>query len=108
MVVSEQLIFEEFLATVSFKRSSDINGYSSTKIQFSFVPIKLAKIYQKFTLFFENQDYTKPIAIEVKGRCVDVPIYVAQEEYNMQVLVYDQFYREKIVLHNRGSNAMKI
>lgn len=44
----------------------------------------------------------------MKGRCVDVPIYVAQEEYNMQVLVYDQFYREKIVLHNRGSNAMKI
>jgi hypothetical protein len=39
---------------------------------------------------------------------VDVPIYVAQEEYNMQVLVYDQFYREKIVLHNRGANAMKI
>lgn len=72
------------------------------------MPIKLTSIYQKFTLFFENQDYTKPIPIEVKGRCVDVPIYVAQEEYNMQVLVYDQFYREKIVLHNRSSNPMKI
>jgi hypothetical protein len=26
----------------------------------------------------------------------------------MNVLVYDQFYREKIVLHNRGANAMKV
>lgn len=24
------------------------------------------------------------------------------------MLVYEQFYREKIVLHNRGANAMKI
>jgi hypothetical protein len=53
-------------------------------------------------LFFENQDYTKPIVIMVQGKCVDVPIYVEQEEYNMNVLVYDQFYREKIVLFNRG------
>jgi len=34
----------------------------------------------------------------VKGRCVDVPIYVEKPEYNMNVLVYEQFYREKIVL----------
>jgi len=37
-----------------------------------------------------------------------VPIYVEKEEYNLNVLVYDQFYREKIVLHNRSANPMKI
>ena len=37
-----------------------------------------------------------------------MPIYVEKEEYNLNVLVYEQFYREKIVLHNRGANAMKI
>lgn len=78
------------------------------KIQFTFVPVKLTEISQTLTLFFENQDYTKPIVIKVQGKCVDVPIYVEQEEYNMNVLVYDQFYREKIVLFNRGQNAMKI
>lgn len=56
----------------------------------------------------QNQDYTKPIPITVKGTCVDVPIYVEKEEYNLNVLVYEQFYREKIILHNRGANAMKI
>ena len=44
VIVSDTILFDEFLTTVSFKRSSDIDGYSSTKIQFSFVPIKLATI----------------------------------------------------------------
>jgi hypothetical protein len=59
------------------------------KIQFTFVPVKLTEIKQTLTLFFENQDYTKPITIKVQGKCVDVPIYVEQEEYNMNILVYD-------------------
>lgn len=70
--------------------------------------MKLTTVSQKFTLFLENQDYTKPIPITVNGTCVDVPIYVEKEEYNLNVLVYEQFYREKIILHNRGANAMKI
>ena len=70
--------------------------------------MKLTTVSQHFTLFFENQDYTKPIPITVRGTCVDVPIYVENEEYNLNVLVYEQTYREKIVLHNRGANAMKI
>ena len=64
--------------------------------------MKLTEVNQRFTLFMQNQDYTKPIPIEVRGTCVDVPIYVEKEEYNLNVLVYEQFYREKIILHNRG------
>jgi len=72
------------------------------------VPYKLNDIHQKFTLFFENQDYARPIPIDIKGSCVDVPIYVAKEEYNLNIVVYEQFYREKIVLYNRSPNSMKI
>lgn len=70
--------------------------------------MKLTDVSQRFTLFLENQDYTKPIPIQVSGTCVNVPIYVEKEEYNLNVLVYEQFYRENIILHNRGANAMKI
>ena len=70
--------------------------------------MKLTDMFQNFTLFIQNQDYTKPISITVQGSCVDVPIYVEKEEYNLNVCVYEQFYREKIILHNRGSSAMKI
>jgi len=38
------IVFNEFLATVSFKRTSEIDGYSNIKIQFTFVPIKLTEI----------------------------------------------------------------
>ena len=107
-IPTEADIFDEFLAQVSFKRTTEIDGYSSTKIQFTFIPMKLTEVSQRFTLFLENQDYTKPIPITVRGTCVDVPIYVEKEEYNLNVLVYEQFYREKIILHNRGANAMKI
>jgi hypothetical protein len=54
-----------------------------------FVPYKLTSIAQDFTLFFENQDYTEPISVSIRGQCVDVPIYVEKEVYNLNVLVYE-------------------
>ena len=85
----EELVFEEFLAQVSFKRMTEIDGYSEAKIQLTFVPYKLTSVSQDFTLFFENQDYTEPIAFSIRGACVDVPIYVEREVYNLNVLVYE-------------------
>lgn len=43
-VPSEADLFDEFLAQVSFKRTTEIDGYSSTKIQFSFIPMKLTDV----------------------------------------------------------------
>lgn len=106
--LAAQVEFDEFIAQVSFKRTTEIDGYSSTRIQFTFEPFKLTTICQNFVLFFENEDYTKPIPITVKGVCVDVPVYVEKEEYDLNVLVYEQFYRQKIMLFNRGNNSMKI
>jgi len=68
----------------------------------------LSSISESFTIFFENQDYTEPIPITIFGQCIDVPIYVEKLEYNMNILAYEQFYREKVVLFNRSSAPMKI
>lgn len=101
-------MLEEFLAQVNFKRTTEIDGYSEAKIDLTFTPYKQTDVEQDFTLFLENQDFTEPIAIKISGRCVHVPIYVEREEYNMNVLVYEQWYRQRIVLHNRSSSSMKI
>ena len=37
--------FEEFLAQVSFKRISEINGYSSIAVSFTFKPFKTGKVF---------------------------------------------------------------
>jgi hypothetical protein len=104
----DEITFEEFLAQVQFKRTTEIEGYSELKIPFTFIPYKLTEIDHEFTLFFENQDYCDPIPISIRGQCVDVPIYVEKPEYNLNVLVYEQFYRQRIILHNRSQNSMKI
>ena len=98
----EEQKFEDFLLQVQFKRTSEISGYSESKISFTFVPYKLNYVYQELTLFFENQDYTEPIPITIEGQCVDVPIYVENEEYNLNILIYEQTYRQRIILHNRS------
>ena len=103
-----EIKFEEFLAQVNFKRSVEIEGYSETKIDLTFVPYKQTDIHQEFTLFLANQDYTEPIQISISGKCVHVPIYVEKEEYDMHILVYEQWYRQRIWLFNRSSNGMKI
>jgi len=64
---------------------------------FTFKPIKLGKIFQECTLFFDNQDYTDPIPIIIKGECVDVPIYVEKLAYNLHTVVYEKTFREKIM-----------
>lgn len=89
----DKIELEEFLAQVSFKRTSDINGYSECKIPFTFIPCKLTEIQKDFTLFFENQDHADPIPISISGECVDVPIYVQEDEYELNVFEYDQTYK---------------
>ena len=80
---------DDFLTQVQFKRINDIDGYSTTKLAFTFIPYKLGPISQSFTLFLDNQDYCEPIPLDFSGECVDVPIYVAQPEYNLNVMVYE-------------------
>ena len=91
-----------------FRRENNIGSYTSKNLIFTFKPIKLGQVFQECTLFFDNQEYTDPIPIIVKGQCVDVPIYVEKLTYNLHILVYEKTFREKIVLHNRASNTMKL
>jgi len=52
--------------------------------------------------------FTDPIKIVIKGECVDVPIYVEKLTYDMNIVIYEKIFREKIVLHNWGPNTMKL
>lgn len=107
-MTDQEIELEEFLAQVNFKRSIEIEGYSEVKIELTFTPYKQTSVAQQFTMFLANQDYSDPIPISITGRCVHVPIYVEHEEYNMHILVYEQWYRQRILLFNRSSNSMKV
>ena len=53
-------------------------------------------------------DHSNAIPIQIKGQCVEVPIYVEKLVYDLNICVYQKTYREKIMLFNRSNNPMKI
>jgi hypothetical protein len=87
---------------------TQVEGYSVKNVAFTFVPMKTGPIFQEATIFFDNQEFTEPIKIVIKGECVNVPVYVDKLVYDLNILVYDKTFREKIIIHNRGTNTMKI
>ena len=89
-----------------FKRENNIGSYTSKNLSFTFKPIKLGRIFQECTLYLENADNNYQVVI--KGECVNVPIYVERLTYNLNILVYEKTYREKIVLFNRSAHTMKL
>eukprot|EP00429_Kryptoperidinium_foliaceum_P117320 CAMPEP_0176308996 /NCGR_PEP_ID=MMETSP0121_2-20121125/64841_1 /TAXON_ID=160619 /ORGANISM="Kryptoperidinium foliaceum, Strain CCMP 1326" /LENGTH=851 /DNA_ID=CAMNT_0017650865 /DNA_START=18 /DNA_END=2573 /DNA_ORIENTATION=- len=52
--------------------------------------------------------YSEEKRILVRGSCVDVPIYVEKETYDLKTCVFGHIFRETIIVHNRRSVPMKI
>lgn len=100
--------FHEFCVQTSFSRVTQLDGYSSKNLNFTFTPLKMGKIFQEGTLYFDNQDYTDPIPIVIKGECIDVPVYVEKLTYDLNILVYEKTFRESIILYNRSPHTMKL
>lgn len=59
---------------------------------FTFTPFKLGYIFQEATLYFDNQMFTDPIKIVIKGECVDVPIYVEKLTYDLNIVIYEKIF----------------
>ena len=101
-------MFDEFCVQADFSRVNQIGGYTHKMLSFTFKPFKQGPIFQEATIFLDNDRFTEPINLAIKGECVDVPVYVEKLEYDLNILVYEKTFREKIVLHNRGGNTMKM
>ena len=52
--------------------------------------------------------HSPPINVLVRGRCVDLPIYVEKDIYDLEICLLKHIYREQLVFHNRGNKAMKV
>lgn len=59
-------------------------------------------------MHLENFLHSPPIQVKIQGNCVDLPIYVEKELYDLDICLMNQMYREKLVFHNRGGKPMKI
>jgi hypothetical protein len=71
-------------------------------------PKEIGKWETSLVVHFENFLHSPPILVKIQGNCVDLPIYVEKELYDMEICLMNQMYREKLVFHNRGGKPMKI
>ena len=65
-----------------FPRSGEVKGYSSTVLSFTFEPQIIGEYFEEVLFNFGNT-LVPPINLQIIGRCIDVPIYVEQETYDL-------------------------
>lgn len=103
----EEVNPDSMFSMMKFPRTGKIDGYSQTTIQFKFNPSSIGIYEDTMMIVFKNKNII-PIRINVRGECIDVPIFVEQDVYDFKVCVLNHTYREKIVLRNRSVLPMKI
>jgi|Transcript_116949 hypothetical protein len=103
-----------FLDMMSWKpERGEFSAHTTSKITFNFKPTAVGTFATMLTLSVDNgaqgdAKLAKEWTVLVRGSCIDVPIYVEQEEYDVKTILFEHTFRENIVLHNRQSVAMKI
>lgn len=98
----------DILVELKFQKLFKIEGYSKLSIPIKYIPKNIREWSTVIELCFENFMHSPPIRIELKGRCVDLPISVQKKVYDMEICLMDNTYREELVFINSGANPMKV
>lgn len=98
----------DILAELRFQKMFKVEGYSSLSIPIKYIPKHIRQWSTVIELCFENFMHSPPIRVELRGRCVDLPISVDKKVYDMQICLMDNTYREELVFINSGANPMKV
>ncbi|KAK3273031.1 hypothetical protein CYMTET_18711, partial [Cymbomonas tetramitiformis] len=83
-----------------------IEGYSRLDLEFQFHPE--AERVEAFdaTLKFSTHD-VKDISVHLEGVGGEVPVAVANEVVDLKCCIFDQTYRDQLIVYNRGKTALK-
>jgi hypothetical protein len=98
----------DILVELRFQKMFRIEGYSNLSIPIKYIPKHIREWSTVIELCFENFMHSPPIRVELRGRCVDLPISVEKKVYDMDICLMDNTYREELVFINTGANPMKV
>lgn len=59
-------------------------------------------------LHFKNFKYSPPIVLQIRCECIEVPIYIEEPLYDLELCLPGHIYRRKLIFHNRSDNPMKV
>eukprot|EP00929_Paragymnodinium_shiwhaense_P113634 TRINITY_DN81922_c0_g1_i1.p1 TRINITY_DN81922_c0_g1~~TRINITY_DN81922_c0_g1_i1.p1 ORF type:complete len:1650 (+),score=464.82 TRINITY_DN81922_c0_g1_i1:172-5121(+) len=104
----------DFLQALSWECSGpQLVAHGTTRVKFTFKPTVVGDFTLVFRLSINNRavgdaKFVEERRVLVRGTCSDVAIWVEKAQYDLKTCLYEHIFRENIVVHNRGSTAMKV
>lgn len=92
---------------------SEFKAHGPTNVTFTFKPTAIGSYSTTLRLSIKNgavgdARFEEETRVLLRGSCVDVPIYVEKDTYDLKTCIFGHVFRENVVVHNRRSIAMKI
>jgi hypothetical protein len=84
------------------EKTGSVDGYSSTTIDVRFKSASLGSIQDILKLKFSNG---KVLNIEISAIGEDIPVYLERDFFDFKVCIFEELYRETLIVKNRGHIA---
>ena len=97
-----------FLKQMKYPLYGQFNGYSKKNVSFILYARFIGSFDLKCYLKIEYKDKVEYKEFEVKFKIVDLPIYSEKKIYDLNYIIIDQIFREKIVLVNKSPTPYKL
>ena len=97
-----------FLKQIKFQLYGQFNGYSKKNITFTLNARFIGEFNLKCYLKIEYKDKVEFKEFEIKFTIVDLPIYSEKKIYDLNYIIVNQIFREKIVLINKSPVPYKL
>ncbi|GAQ85885.1 hypothetical protein KFL_002590130 [Klebsormidium nitens] len=94
-------------SVLSYTKTGAVGGYSKARIDFTYAPLEEGPFRRTLSVTFSAKE-VGDLTLDVTGACGDVPIYLESEEADFKCCVYEQVYRNVLVVANRGKTTMKV
>ena len=97
-----------FLKQIKFQLYGQFNGYSKKNVSFILNARFIGEFSLKCYLKIEYKDKVEFKEFEIKFNIVDLPIYSQKKIYDLNYIIINQIFREKIVLINKSPIPYKL
>ena len=97
-----------FLKQIKFQLYGQFNGYSKKNVSFILNARFIGEFSLKCYLKIEYKDKVEFKEFEIKFNIVDLPIYSEKKIYELNYIIINQIFREKIVLINKSPIPYKL
>ena len=94
--------------SLKFSNFFVLEGYSSYSLKITYFGRNPTHWASKMILCFENYIDCTDTTIELSGRCVETPLQLDRENYDLKILLAGEVYREELLIRNSSNKTMRV